>query len=211
MQSKSLGLIETKGFAVGIEAADAALKAANVELLGYELCKGGGWTTIKLQGEVGAIKAAVDAARSVAMRTDSLVSAYVIARPSNETEKMVRTFDTQLTEVSPQMNELQEDPSPVDDLESAKPTAVPTAISRTEEAVAVPEERDISSGDDLVLSAGSEALSESLTESDAAPEALGKTALPEMTEGPEEQVTKAQPQNVSKPNNSGKPGKRKRT
>ena len=97
------------------------------------------------------------------------------------------------------------------DLESAKPTAVPTAISRTEEAVAVPEERDISSGDDLVLSAGSEALSESLTESDAAPEALGKTALPEMTEGPEEQVTKAQPQNVSKPNNSGKPGKRKRT
>ena len=211
MQSKSLGLIETKGFAVGIEAADAALKAANVELLGYELCKGGGWTTIKLQGEVGAVKAAVDAARSVAMRTDSLVSAYVIARPSNETEKMVRTFDTQLTEVSPQMNELQEDPSPVDDLESAKPTAVPTAISRTEEAVAVPEERDISSGDDLVLSAGSEALSESLTESDAAPEALGKTAVPEMTEGPEEQVTKAQPQNVSKPNNSGKPGKRKRT
>ena len=211
MQSKSLGLIETKGFAVGIESADAALKAANVELLGYELCKGGGWTTIKLQGEVGAVKAAVDAARSVAMRTDSLVSAYVIARPSNETEKMVRTFDTQLTEVSPQMNELQEDPSPVDDLESAKPTAVPTAISRTEEAVAVPEERDISSGDDLVLSAGSEALSESLTESDAAPEALGKTALPEMTEGPEEQVTKAQPQNVSKPNNSGKPGKRKRT
>ena len=211
MQSKSLGLIETKGFAVGIEAADAALKAANVELLGYELCKGGGWTTIKLQGEVGAVKAAVDAARSVAMRTDSLVSAYVIARPSNETEKMVRTFDTQLTEVSPQMNELQEDPSPVDDLESAKPTAVPTAISRTEEAVAVPEERDISSGDDLVLSAGSEALSESLTESDAAPEALGKTALPEMTEGPEEQVTKAQPQNVSKHNNSGKPGKRKRT
>lgn len=211
MQSKSLGLIETKGFAVGIEAADAALKAANVELLGYELCKGGGWTTIKLQGEVGAVKAAVDAARSVAMRTDSLVSAYVIARPSNETEKMVRTFDTQHTEVSPQMNELQEDPSPVDDLESAKPTAVPTAISRTEEAVAVPEERDISSGDDLVLSAGSEALSESLTESDAAPEALGKTALPEMTEGPEEQVTKAQPQNVSKPNNSGKPGKRKRT
>ena len=211
MQSKSLGLIETKGFAVGIEAADAALKAANVELLGYELCKGGGWTTIKLQGEVGAVKAAVDAARSVAMRTDSLVSAYVIARPSNETEKMVRTFDTQHTEVSPQMNELQEDPSPVDDLESAKPTAVPTAISRTEEAVAVPEERDISSGDDLVLSAGSEALSESLTESDAAPEVLGKTALPEMTEGPEEQVTKAQPQNVSKPNNSGKPGKRKRT
>ena len=211
MQLKSLGLIETRGLAVGIEAADAALKAANVELLGYELCKGGGWTTIKLQGEVGAVKAAVDAARSVAMRTDSLVSAYVIARPSNETEKMVRTFDTQLTEVSPQMNELQEDPSPVDDLESAKPTAVPTAISRTEEAVAVPEERDISSGDDLAPSAGSEALSESLTESDAAPEALGKTALPEMTEGPEEQVTKAQPQNVSKPNNSGKPGKRKRT
>ena len=72
------------------------------------------------------------------------------------------------------------------------------------------EERDISAEDDLGSSAGAEALSEGLAESDAAPEALGKTALPEMTEGTEEQVTKAQPQTVSKPNNSGKPGKRKR-
>lgn len=46
MPLKSLGLIETKGLAVAIEAADTAVKSANVELLGYELSKGGGWTTI---------------------------------------------------------------------------------------------------------------------------------------------------------------------
>ena len=44
MQQKSLGLIETQGLAAGIEAADAAVKSANVELVGYELTKGGGWT-----------------------------------------------------------------------------------------------------------------------------------------------------------------------
>ena len=60
--NKSLGLIETEGLAAGIEAADAAVKSANVELIGYELTKGGGWTTVKIQGDVGAVKAAVDAA-----------------------------------------------------------------------------------------------------------------------------------------------------
>ena len=66
MQQKSLGLIETQGLAAGIEAADAAVKSANVELVGYELTKGGGWTTIKILGDVGAVKAAVDAARIAA-------------------------------------------------------------------------------------------------------------------------------------------------
>ena len=63
---KSLGLIETQGLAGGIEAADAAVKSANVELIGYELTRGGGWTTVKIQGDVGAVKAAVDAARIAA-------------------------------------------------------------------------------------------------------------------------------------------------
>lgn len=94
MQLKSLGLIETKGLAVGIEAADAAVKSANVELLGYELSKGGGWVTIKLQGDVGAVKAAIDAAKSVAMRTNGYVSARVIPRPSEALRSMLFTAET---------------------------------------------------------------------------------------------------------------------
>ena len=78
---KSLGLIETQGLAGGIEAADAAVKSANVELIGYELTRGGGWTTVKIQGDVGAVKAAVDAARIAAMRIGEVVSAHVIPRP----------------------------------------------------------------------------------------------------------------------------------
>ena len=76
MQQKSLGLIETQGLAAGIEAADAAVKSANVELVGYELTKGGGWTTIKILGDVGAVKAAVDAARIAQDLDGSPASAF---------------------------------------------------------------------------------------------------------------------------------------
>ena len=62
MSGQSLGLIETVGMAAAVEAADAAMKSANVSLVGYELTKGGGMVTVKLEGEVGAINAAVAAA-----------------------------------------------------------------------------------------------------------------------------------------------------
>ena len=94
MQLKSIGLIETNGLATGIEAADAAVKSANVELLGYELSKGGGWTTVKIQGDVGAVKAAIDAAKSLAMRGNGFVSAKVIPRPSASLCSMLFTGET---------------------------------------------------------------------------------------------------------------------
>ena len=81
MQQKSLGLIEIQGLAAGIEAADAAVKSANVELVGYELTKGGGWTTIKILGDVGAVKAAVEAGQESASRIGELVAVHVIPRP----------------------------------------------------------------------------------------------------------------------------------
>lgn len=68
MSGKSLGLIETVGMSAAVEAADAAMKSANVSLVGYELTKGGGMVTVKLEGEVGAINAAVAAAISAASR-----------------------------------------------------------------------------------------------------------------------------------------------
>lgn len=91
---KSLGLIETEGLAAGIEAADAAVKSANVELIGYELTKGGGWTTIKVQGDVGAVKAAVDAARMAANKVTRTVSTRVIARPAAGINMLVHTPET---------------------------------------------------------------------------------------------------------------------
>ena len=67
MSGKSLGLIETVGMSAAVEAADAAMKSANVSLVGYELTKGGGMVTVKLEGEVGAINAAVAAARQAGL------------------------------------------------------------------------------------------------------------------------------------------------
>lgn len=86
---KSLGLIETAGLAAGIEAADAAVKSANVELIGYELTMGGGWTTIKIAGDVGAVKAAVASAKAAASKVGAVVSTHVIARPSSGLDGMV--------------------------------------------------------------------------------------------------------------------------
>jgi microcompartment protein CcmL/EutN len=74
MSGQSLGLIETVGLTVAVEAADAAIKSANVELVGYELTKGGGLVTIKLTGEVGAMNAAVSAGVAAASRVGQVSS-----------------------------------------------------------------------------------------------------------------------------------------
>ena len=92
MQQKSLGLIETQGLAAGIEAADAAVKSANVELVGYELTKGGGWTTIKILGDVGAVKAAVDAGGAAASQLGEVIALHVIPRPHGDVEKLLPTL-----------------------------------------------------------------------------------------------------------------------
>jgi len=91
---KSLGLIETQGLLGGVTAADAAVKSANVELIGYELTKGGGWTTVKIQGDVGAVKAAVDAAKIAAGKVCRVVSTKVIARPAQALDRLVWTEET---------------------------------------------------------------------------------------------------------------------
>ncbi|MDU6200211.1 MAG: BMC domain-containing protein [Flavonifractor plautii] len=119
MQQKSLGLIETQGLAAGIEAADAAVKSANVELVGYELTKGGGWTTIKILGDVGAVKAAVDAARIAAGKVSRVVSTRVIARPSMGLTGLIHNTDT----VGDQPPEPPAPPAPTDPPEPPKPPA----------------------------------------------------------------------------------------
>ncbi|EPD32241.1 propanediol utilization protein PduA [Propionimicrobium lymphophilum ACS-093-V-SCH5] len=86
--SQALGLIETKGFVGSIEAADAMAKAANVELIGNEKI-GSGLVTVMVRGDVGAVKAAVDAGAAAASRVGELVSQHVIPRPHADVEKML--------------------------------------------------------------------------------------------------------------------------
>jgi microcompartment protein CcmL/EutN len=76
----ALGMIETRGFVAMVEAADAMVKAAKVELVGYEKI-GGGYTTAVVRGDVAAVKAATEAGARAAERVGELVSVHVIPRP----------------------------------------------------------------------------------------------------------------------------------
>ena len=77
----ALGLIETKGFVGMVEASDAMVKAAKVELVGYEKGYGGGSMTAIVRGDVAAVKAATEAGARAAERVGELVSVHVIPRP----------------------------------------------------------------------------------------------------------------------------------
>ena len=81
----ALGLVETKGLVGSIEAADAMVKAANVVLIGKETV-GGGYVTVMVRGDVGAVKAATDAGAAAAKRVGELVSVHVIPRPHEDLE-----------------------------------------------------------------------------------------------------------------------------
>lgn len=81
----ALGMIETRGLVGAIEAADAMVKAANVELIGREQV-GSGLVTVLVRGDVAAVKAATDAGAAAAQRVGHLVSVHVIPRPHSEVE-----------------------------------------------------------------------------------------------------------------------------
>ncbi len=82
----ALGMIETRGLVGSVEAADAMVKAAKVTLLGKEI-SGGGLVTVMVRGEVGAVKAAVEAGAAAARRVGELVSSHVIPRPAGDLEE----------------------------------------------------------------------------------------------------------------------------
>jgi len=83
---ESLGFVETMGYVGSVEAADAMVKAANVEIAGV-LRPGGGMVTVIVRGDVGAVKAAVDAGAAAAKRVGEVVSVHVIPRPNADLEK----------------------------------------------------------------------------------------------------------------------------
>lgn len=88
IMGKALGLLETYGYVGAIEAADACLKAANVELIGLELVRGG-LVTIKICGDVSAVKASIDAGAAAAERVGKVISIDVIARMGEGLEKII--------------------------------------------------------------------------------------------------------------------------
>lgn len=86
MSLDALGMIETRGLVGSIEASDAMVKAANVVLIGKEYI-GGGYVTVLVRGDVGAVKAATDAGAAAARRVGELVSVHVIPRPHAEVDR----------------------------------------------------------------------------------------------------------------------------
>ena len=92
MNSDALGMVETKGLVGAIEAADAMVKAANVSLVGYEKI-GSGLVTVMVRGDVGAVKASVDAGAAAAANVGQVVSQQVIPRPHTDVEKILPHMD----------------------------------------------------------------------------------------------------------------------
>ena len=88
----SYGFVETKGMVGAVEASDAMVKAANVELVNTTSI-GGGYVTVIIKGDIGAVKAAVEAGRTAVQKIGDLVSAHVIARPSQQVEEIFELID----------------------------------------------------------------------------------------------------------------------
>lgn len=95
---QAVGFIETVGLTAAMEAADAAVKSANVRMIGYELTRGGGMVTVKVEGDVGAVKSAIDAARAASSKVNEVYSVHVIPRPALSTHAVIRTAETVLQE-----------------------------------------------------------------------------------------------------------------
>jgi len=88
MEKQALGMVETKGLVGAVEAADAMVKAANVTLMGKEKI-GSGLVTVMVRGDVGAVKASVEAGAAAAKRVGELNSVHVIPRPHDDVETIL--------------------------------------------------------------------------------------------------------------------------
>ncbi|MDV2495569.1 MAG: BMC domain-containing protein [bacterium] len=87
-QADALGMIEIRGYVGMVEAADAMVKAAKVELVSYEKT-GGGYVTAVVRGDVAAVKAATDAGARMAQKLGELVSVHVIPRPHSNVDEVL--------------------------------------------------------------------------------------------------------------------------
>ena len=88
---EALGMVETRGLVAAVEAADAMVKAANVTLIGSEKI-GSGLVSVMVRGDVGAVKAAVEAGGSAASKLGEVIALHVIPRPHTDVEKLLPTL-----------------------------------------------------------------------------------------------------------------------
>ena len=91
MSLEALGIIETRGLVAAIEAADAMLKAANVQLVGTEKI-GSGLVSVMVRGDVGAVKSSVEAGQANAAKLGEIIATHVIPRPHGDVEKLIPTL-----------------------------------------------------------------------------------------------------------------------
>ena len=132
MPGYALGLIETKGLPAAIEATDAALKSAEVRLIGYERATGG-MVTVKIEGEVSAVEAAVHSGSAAASRVNRVLSTLVIARPGKGLEKIMLSKATVGLKASERTDAaMQDEGEPASD--AAEPTGEPVDAEPAEEA-----------------------------------------------------------------------------
>ena len=92
LQKSALGMVETVGLVASVEAADAMTKVANVSIACQEEI-GGGYVTIMVRGEIGAVQASVDAGVTAAKKAGQLIAGHVIARPHRFTETIIANED----------------------------------------------------------------------------------------------------------------------
>lgn len=138
MVRQALGMIEAVGLPVAITAADAAVKSANVKLVGYELAKGSGMVLIKVVGDVGAVKAAVEAGSAAAARVGRIVATHVIPRPHQELDCILLTKEKVGTKLETAVEALPEEQAEIE-AEEEPPIAAEPAEETQEEALAEPE------------------------------------------------------------------------
>ena len=139
MVRQALGMIEAVGLPVAITAADAAVKSANVKLVGYELAKGSGMVLIKVVGDVGAVKAAVEAGSAAAGRVGRVVATHIIPRPHQELDCILLTKETVGTGSEAAVETPQEEQAEPEAEEEEPPIADEPAEEAQEEAAAEPE------------------------------------------------------------------------
>lgn len=145
---RALGLIETRGLVGAIEAADAMVKAAKVKLLGKERTYGG-LVVIKIIGEVGAVRSAVDAGSRAAEKVGELISTHIIPRPHSEVEDLLLYVPTKGGVLPETWSEVSEDDT-APTLEN-RPVKELRALARRTEGFPLPGREISKAGKDLLL------------------------------------------------------------
>lgn len=128
---QALGMIEVYGYLTAVEALDSALKAANVSRLGVEKVRGG-LVTVLVEGDVGAVKAAMDASAAAAERVGTVISVHVIPRPADDVTRMLKGGNAPEEPAPPEPEQPSEPEVPSEPETPAKPEPEAPAEPKSE-------------------------------------------------------------------------------